>query len=233
LKQVSADVLPATRKRATQKRTLDTRRKILEVAVEEFAEHGYEGVSTRTIAANAGVQHTLVSYHFSGKEGLWREAISSILADRRTVFDARLEGLRGVDDVTKLKLLYEDFIRFAAVNLNFHRIMSHVASSPSPQLDWLIDSFLRESFDRRAALIASAQKIGRFVQGDPYHLEYVFIGAITRIFMLSAEVERIMGRSPYDPEFVEEHVRVCLSLFFRDPPPATKPTSRRRNQVQT
>jgi len=232
LKQVSADVLPATRKRATQKRTLDTRRKILEVAVEEFAEHGYEGVSTRTIAANAGVQHTLVSYHFSGKEGLWREAISSILADRRTAFNARLEGLRGVDDVTKLKLIYEDFIRFAAGNPNFHRIMSHVAGTPSPQLDWLIDTFLREAFDRRAALIVSAQRIGRFVQGDPYHLEYVLIGAITRIFMLSAEVERIMGRSPYAPEFVEEHVRVCLSLFFRDPPPPAQSASRGRNRNQ-
>lgn len=93
-----------------------------------------------------------------------------------------MHGLRGVDDTTKLRLIYEDFIRFSAANINFHRMMSHVASSPSRQLDWLVDEYLRESFDQRAALIRSAQKAGRFVEGDPYHLDYLFIGAVTRIF---------------------------------------------------
>jgi AcrR family transcriptional regulator len=205
------------RARATQQRALDTRRKIIEAAIEEFARNGYEGASTRAIAAAASLQHTLVTYHFKGKEGLWREAISSILTSYGANFTARLEGLRGVDDVTTLRLLHEDFIRFAATNLNFHRLMSHVASAPSRQLDWLVEAFLRKTFDSRAELIRSAQKSGHYVDGDPYHLEYVFIGAVTRIFMLGAEVEKIMGRSPYDAAFVDEHVRVCLGLFFREP----------------
>ena len=41
--------------------------------------------------------------------------------------------------------------------------------------------------------------------------------------MLAPEVEKIMGRSPFDPECVEEHVRVCLGLFVRDPPTSRKP----------
>jgi AcrR family transcriptional regulator len=196
---------------------LDTRRKIIDAAIEEFAAHGFEGASTRTIAARADIQHPLVTYHFQTKEGLWRAAISDILAAYKQAFDARLEGLRGVDDTTKLWLIHEDFIRFSAKNTTFHQIMAHVAHAPSRQLDWLIDEYLRHAFDRRAELIRSAQKAGRFVKGDPYHLEYVFIGAVTRIFMLAAEVEKIMGRSPLDPEFVEEHVRVCLGLFFREP----------------
>jgi TetR/AcrR family transcriptional regulator len=206
------------RSRATQQRAIDTRRKIVEAAIDEFARNGYEGASTRAIAAAAGLQHTLVTYHFKGKEGLWREAISSILADYAANFTARLEGLRGVDDLTKLRLIHEDFIRFSATHLPFHRMMSHVASAPSRQLDWLVEAYLRHTFDSRAALIRSAQLLGRYVEGDPYHLEYIFIGAVTRIFMLGAEVEKIMGRSPYDPAFVEEHVRICLGLFFRDPP---------------
>lgn len=217
-KTVGKAPAPRKRERAVQQRTLDTRRKIIEAAVEEFARNGYEGASTRTIAASAGLQHTLVTYHFASKEGLWREAISSLLAQYKATFDARVEGLRGVDDATKLRLIHEDFIRFGAQNLNFHRIMAHVASAPSPQLDWLIEEYLRHTFDARAALIRGAQKAGRYVDGDPYHLEYIFIGAVTRIYMLAAEVEKIMGRSPLDPEFIEEHVRVCLGLFFREPP---------------
>ena len=213
---------PPKRERPTQQRTLDTRRKIIDSAIVEFAKHGYGGASTRTVAAAAGLQHTLVTYHFQGKEGLWREAIAEILKDYTAALDARLDGLRGVDDTTKLRLVSEDFIRFSAANLNFHRIMSHVASAPSLQLDWLTDEYLRRTFDRRAGLIRSAQSAGRFVAGDPYHLEYVFIGAVTRLFMLSGEVEKIMGRSPFDPAFVEEHIKVCLGLFFRDPPVEAK-----------
>lgn len=211
---------PRKRERAVQQRTLDTRRKIINAAIEEFGRHGYEGASTRAIATNAGLQHTLVTYHFSSKEGLWREAVSSILAQYKAAFDMRLEGLRGVEDAVKLRLIHEDFIRFAATNLDFHRIMADVGGSPSPQLDWLTEAYLRHTFDMRAELIRGAQRAGRYIDGDPYHLEYIFIGAVTRIYMLSAEVEQITGRSPFDPSFVDEHVRLCLGLFFRDPPPA-------------
>lgn len=218
--------LPRKRSRAVQQRALDTRRKLVEAAIEEFASQGYAGASTRTIATVAGVQHTLLTYHFQGKEGIWREAISTILSEHRRRFDERLQGLRGVDDTTKLRLIYDDFIRFGAQNLNFHRIMAHIASEKSPQLDWLIEQYLRYTFDERAKLIRSAQKAGQFVDGDPYHLEYIFIGAVTRIYMLAAEVETIMGRSPLDPSFIDEHAKVCMGLFFREPP--SGPRKRRR-----
>jgi AcrR family transcriptional regulator len=229
-KTEGAPPTPRKRERAVQQRTIETRRKIIDAAIEEFARNGYEGASTRTIASNAGLQHTLVTYHFSSKEGLWREAISSILAEYKAAFDARLEGLRGVDDATKLRLIHEDFIRFGASNLNFHRIMAHVAASPSPQLDWLIDEYLRHTFEARAELIRGAQKAGRYVAGDPYHLEYIFIGAVTRIYMLASEVEKIMGRSPFEPEFIDEHVQVCLGLFFRDPPAIAANPSRAKGR---
>jgi len=206
---------PARRTRATQQRTVDTRKRIIDAAISEFAAHGYEGTSTRNVAEKASVQHTLVTYHFKGKEGLWRETIAHILAEHTTQFEARLEGLRGVDDAIKLRIIQEEFIRFSATNLEFHRIMGHIARAPSQQLNWLVDEYLRKTFDLRAGLIRSAQAQGKYVEGDPYHLQYLFIGAVTRIFLLSSEVEEILGRSPHSPEFVDEHVRLCLGLFFR------------------
>lgn len=204
--------------RATQQRSLETRQKIIDAAIVQFARNGYQGASTRAIAIDAGLQHTLVTYHFKSKERLWRAAISSLLAEYRSAFESRLSGLRGVEDVIKLQLIDEDFIRFSAENLHFHQMMSNVASVPSGQLDWLVHEYLSDIFESRAALVRSAQAKGRYVAGDPLHLHYLFIGAVTRIFMLSAEVDQIMGRSPLDPKFVDEHIAVVKSLFFRDPP---------------
>jgi AcrR family transcriptional regulator len=207
---------PKPRQRALQQRTIDTRTRIVDAAIEQFADVGYDGVSTRAVARTAGVQHALVTYHFGSKEGLWKAAIDTLLSDYRVKFDERIHGLRGVDDVIKLRLVQEDFIRFSAESPNFHRIMGHIARTPSAHLTAFIQDSLKETFDVRAQLIRSAQASGKYVAGDPYHLQYLFIGAVTRIFMLGVEFEQISGRSVSDPAFIEDHVKLCLSLFFRD-----------------
>jgi hypothetical protein len=35
--------------------------------------------------------------------------------------------------------------------------------------------------------------------------------------MLAAEVKKVSGRSPTSTAYVEEHVKLCLGLFFRVP----------------
>jgi AcrR family transcriptional regulator len=47
-----------------------TRQQILEAAGEALAEHGAAGTTTRAIAERAGVQLSLVHYHFGGKQQL-------------------------------------------------------------------------------------------------------------------------------------------------------------------
>jgi AcrR family transcriptional regulator len=48
----------------------DTRLQILDAARAELAEHGAAGTTTRSIAERAGVQLSLVHYHFGGKQQL-------------------------------------------------------------------------------------------------------------------------------------------------------------------
>jgi AcrR family transcriptional regulator len=51
-----------------------TRSAITRAAAELIGEEGWGGVTTRAIAARAGVPHAAVSYHFRGREALLREA---------------------------------------------------------------------------------------------------------------------------------------------------------------
>jgi TetR/AcrR family transcriptional regulator len=50
-----------------------TRERILRAAVAEFGAHGYSCARTAAIAARAGVNAQLISYHFGGKSGLLNE----------------------------------------------------------------------------------------------------------------------------------------------------------------
>jgi AcrR family transcriptional regulator len=204
--------------RRQQQRAIDTRERIIEAAIEEFAARGFEAASTRAVADAADAKHTLVTYHFNGKEGLWLAAMDRTVKAFTTKQRERLEGLHGVDDDVKLRLVLEDFVRYSAGNLNLHRLMSHTSGGATPQLDAMVADYLKGYFDLVADLIRACQAKGQFVEGDPHHLHYLFIGAATRIFMQSAEATRITGYSPLDPAFIDRHVEHCLTLFFRDPP---------------
>ena len=55
--------------------TADTRQRILDAALHEFAAKGYAGARVREIAGRAGVNTQLISYYFGGKEGLYNEVM--------------------------------------------------------------------------------------------------------------------------------------------------------------
>jgi AcrR family transcriptional regulator len=63
----------------THARGEDTRRRILDAALEVFAAEGYEGASTRFLAERAGVNLPAIQYYFGSKEGLYRAVIDSII----------------------------------------------------------------------------------------------------------------------------------------------------------
>ena len=66
---------PATR-RGPRGAGADTRGAVLAAARARFAAHGYEATRLRDVAADAGVDVALVSYHFGSKDGLFAAALS-------------------------------------------------------------------------------------------------------------------------------------------------------------
>ena len=89
------DTQAASRGRlGTQARGEDTRRRILETALDLFAAQGYEGASTRQIAEGAGVNLPAIQYYFGNKEGLYRAIIEDITADTDRHMSALVERVR-------------------------------------------------------------------------------------------------------------------------------------------
>lgn len=54
-----------------------SREKIFDAAVILFAQRGYSAVGVREIAANAGVNISMISYYFGGKVGLLKEIVET------------------------------------------------------------------------------------------------------------------------------------------------------------
>jgi len=55
---------------ATQPRP-DLAVRLIEAAIDQFGQHGFDGASTRDIAAASGTAMSSITYHFGGKDGLY------------------------------------------------------------------------------------------------------------------------------------------------------------------
>lgn len=62
-----------------QERTHDTKARLLDAALTEFVEHGYDGASTAGIAERAGVAKALVFHHFESKDALFLAVAERVL----------------------------------------------------------------------------------------------------------------------------------------------------------
>lgn len=63
----------------TYQRGEDTRRRLIEAALEVFAAEGYEGATTRMLAKQAMVKLPAIPYYFGSKEGLYRAVVDDIV----------------------------------------------------------------------------------------------------------------------------------------------------------
>jgi TetR/AcrR family transcriptional regulator len=218
--------------RRRQRRSTLTRQKILDAAATEFAVAGFDGTTTRSIATRAKVPHGLVIHHFGTKEGVWQSVTESVLKHLHGELSKKMRELAGCDAATRLKEGQRIFIRAAAKRPELNWVLSRTGGEASLKLQSLLESLMGSDIDYATDLIREVQKLGRYAKGDPAHLNLVFFGAASRIFMFPREVERTMGQSPFDEDFVERHTILCQNLFFRDSPSA-RPNGKVRSRKKS
>ena len=201
--------------RRPQQRSLDTRDRLVEAALETFATHGFDGATTREIAQLAGVALAALPYHFTTKEALWRAAADRIFGLLGDTFRRRLAGLEGVDLPTRLRLILRDFVRFQAAHPELHRFMIHEGVRKSPRLEWLVETHIRPIYDFVRAMIEAAQAEGTAPPiGRPEHLHYMLIGAASSVYALAAEFELLSGSPANEEALVADHIAALERMFF-------------------
>jgi TetR/AcrR family transcriptional regulator, regulator of cefoperazone and chloramphenicol sensitivity len=78
----------------------ETRARIIRTALALFGERGFDGVSTRDIAAQAGVPAPSLQYYFENKEGLYAACIADI---QTAAMNAVGPALETIDELLRAK----------------------------------------------------------------------------------------------------------------------------------
>ncbi len=193
-----------------------TRERILEAAIDLFSERSYDGATLRDIAARAGVTQPLLNYHYRSKGELWRAAVDALFDRLRTTLAQRVEGLRGVDEVTTAKLLVREFVVFSARNPQLHRLITQECKADGERLTYLVENHVRPLYDATVALFEQLSSTGALPRVAPVHLYYLLTGAGTTMFVLAPECRRLSGVDPFADEVVEAHADAVCAVLFGD-----------------
>src|SRR5665213_3222013 len=84
---------PSKVKGGSTEQSANTRRALVEAAIETLKENGFSGASARTIAERAGLNQGLVFYHFGTVANLLLAALDAVSDDRMVRFSAAVENV--------------------------------------------------------------------------------------------------------------------------------------------
>lgn len=198
---------------ATRRDGLETRQAIIDASLDLFGERGFEGASTRLIAERAGVTQPAVSYHFAGKEELWRSAVDQLFGRLATSIQRRLDGLAGVDERTVATLMVRHFVEFSARNPQLHRIIMQESTQPGPRLDWLVDAHVRPLYATAVEIFERLRGGAPLAAAAAAHLYYLLIGAGATVFVMALECEHLTGVDPFASDFVTAHADLVVEMI--------------------
>jgi AcrR family transcriptional regulator len=204
----------APRVRATRPSADATRDRIVAAAIDLFSERSFDGASTRKIAARADVTQPLVNYHFRSKKELWRAAVDALFERLNRTLDDRAHGLRGVDEVTRAKLLVREFVTFSARNPQLHRIIMQESKADGPRMDYLVDRHVRPIYERTTEIFESLKREGAVPDVPAPYLYYILTGAGPTMFVLAPECRRLSSLDPTQEDVIEAHADAVCRLIF-------------------
>jgi AcrR family transcriptional regulator len=201
-----------TNTRAQQK--LQTKQKILNAAIECFAEYGFDACSLAEIARRSHCKKALVQYHFETKEKLWKQAIAALWSEMREALPHYLADTPAQVGEEQLRFVFGQIIRFARDKPGWIGIMFREAASPGPRLDWFIDHYLKKDFADGTAFIQHAQQQGLLPPGSAIHLLHIISGALTYLLIVSPLTERATGINMSSDKSLDTQVDLLIQLLL-------------------
>src|SRR6266481_4836327 len=202
------------RKRREQQRAIDTRTIILEAALTEFAQRGFDGASTRRIGDRLGIQHPLITYHYRTKDILWRAVAEYAFAEIRETWDIRIPPDSSLSAVDRVREEFRAFLQFTIQHVDFHQFMLWESMPGSSRLKWLVKNMLQPTMNRLVPQIAEAQKDGDLPAGDPILIYYMLIGCMSVLSSLRDEMRATSGLDGTDSAVTESYWRIVDATIF-------------------
>jgi TetR/AcrR family transcriptional regulator len=174
-----------------ERRSADTRHKLLEVAEGEFARLGYEGAHLQHIAAQVGVQKTALYYYFESKAALYEAVLVRMLE----AFDARVgEALArpGTPEERAVRLL-DGLNDLLAERPNYSKMLIRVFVDQAPIEPDRAAPLIEGVVGRVLRFYREGVDAGAFVRQSSRHVFLSLLGAVAFHYASGRFGARVLG----------------------------------------
>ena len=194
----------------------NTREKLLKSGEKVFAERGYRGATVKEIAQEAGCNVSLISYHFEGKEGLFRALLEGFGQDRLRDAEKILQPADSAEDLrAKLRLWIQQFLLCHVQEASICSILERENILEEEFLwDIFEDTFLK-AFHALVKFIEHAKKAG-FVRKeiDPVIATSFLFGSLSKMGHNQKIHKKVFNTSIADEKYryfvAEQYLSILL-----------------------
>ena len=191
-----------------------TQERLLKSAIDAFAKHGFDAVTTSLIAENAGMAQSMVHYHFKSKEQIWKAAIEQLMRDLSERFPLAKDELKDLDPVSRLKVLVRRFLKMSARDISLSRIMIHEGTAPGPRLNWIAEKFLKPGFEPLDETVEEGVDAGLLKNLPIYTVTHTIISAAAMTYCLAPVVDATHGVDLAKSASMDEMADTVLTILF-------------------
>lgn len=189
---------------------------LLRAARSVFARKGFPSATVKEIADEAGVNISLISYHFKGKEGIYRACLQEFGEQRLKAGKRILTPPESPEDMkAKLKLLGHDFFQTHVDCPEVCAMMHQDSSTNFHLVRDLYEGFFLKFFETLIEFITVAKK-RKLVRKDvdPFHAAGFYFGAILHVGQSSAILKEFYKRSLSEEKYREKLVDDFVNYFL-------------------
>jgi AcrR family transcriptional regulator len=194
----------------------DSRQQLLEAGTRLFARCGLEGTSVRDIASEAGTNICMISYHFGGKEGLYRACLQVLGEYRLKVARGTLEAPNSLEEFkVRIKLFLQDLVEMNAAHPEFSQIIGKEIEAGLPVASDIFEKTFLEATQDLLKFFRSAQDAG-FVRKDldPMFIANFIYGTVAHLSRFHMVSKKYFKFSLSDPKNREKLVDTLVEVLM-------------------
>jgi len=203
-----ADVTPLPQRSSS--RAAAGRDKLLLVAMRLFAERGFDSVTVRDIAGEAGVSVGLINHHFESKDGL-RQAVDDYFIQRTGAAIERAIKATGLDP-ERIGEYQRRWIETAEPE--WPHFLGYLRRAIMEANPWG-QSLVRRYYDSIRQMVDRFDAQGMLREDvDRLWLPLMYLFLLLGPMVLDPFIRSMLGKSTYDSEMWARFQRAAVSLFW-------------------
>jgi len=184
---------------------------ILDAAERLFATKGFDGVSTASIAKEAGVSQSQIHYHFDTKRKLWDKVFERRFMDYFAAQSSLLDN-REVEDMTRMRNSITSYFRFCENNPDYLSLLGRAQLDAAQGGEGEQAKEMGEALMRKGSeVIAAAQTAGTI--RDDVRPDFVIVGFLSLVAHWFTGGRLFMGEAGH--ENPEQHDREYLDFIIK------------------